>query len=49
MIPPKYKGVVTKVSLEGTYTIKDVLVEIEYEGKTIGITMVFSFFEFDSN
>jgi len=39
MIPPKIKGVVTKIQPQGSYTIKDELLELEYEGKKIKIIM----------
>lgn len=39
MIPPRIKGVVKYIAIPGTYTIIDVLLELEFEGKIIKITM----------
>ena len=39
MVPPKSKGKVTYIAPEGNYTIKDKIIEIEYEGKTKSLKM----------
>ena len=39
MLPPKAKGKVTWVAPTGDYTIKDKIVEVEFEGKKYEYTM----------
>jgi len=39
MIPPRIKGVVTRISPPGSYNIRDELMEIEFEGKKIKVIM----------
>ena len=35
MLPPRAKGKITYIAPEGTYTLKDKIIEVEYDGKKI--------------
>ena len=39
MVPPKAKGKVTWIAPEGEYTIRDKIIELEFEGKKFEYTM----------
>ncbi|KAI9222942.1 ATP synthase alpha/beta family, nucleotide-binding domain-containing protein [Blastocladiella britannica] len=42
IVPPKVRGTVSSITPAGTYTLKDTIVEVEFAGETVGLTMMHS-------